>query len=248
MTLLLPFHQDERLDDDLIPVPDDTVRLDPALPEGEQWPRLRELFDRFADAVAAQAGSGRVRLVTGDCLAAVGAVTGLQRAGRDPGIVWIDAHGDVHTLASSTSGYLGGMPLRMLVGGDPDRLTGPLGTRLLPEARAALVDARDLDPAEADYLAASDLRHVQVADADPELVEGDYLVHLDLDVIDGDDLPGMLFPTPRGPSESDVVAGVRRLLADPRCLGLEIACPWHPTDDVSLRERRAELLGTLLAL
>ena len=60
--------------------------------------------------------------VTGDCLATLGTLVGLQRAGLDPSLVWFDAHGDVHTLKSSTSGYLGGMALRMAMGGDFTRL------------------------------------------------------------------------------------------------------------------------------
>jgi hypothetical protein len=44
-------------------------------------------------------------------------IAGLQRAGRDPRLVWLDAHGDFNTEASSPSGYLGGLPLALAVGG-----------------------------------------------------------------------------------------------------------------------------------
>ena len=44
----------------------------------------------------------------------LGTIAGLQRAGSDPGIVWLDAHGDVQTPETSTSGYLAGMALRLL--------------------------------------------------------------------------------------------------------------------------------------
>jgi arginase len=56
---------------------------------------------------------------SGDCTTALGAVAGLQHAGIDPGIVWLDAHGDAQTLETTASGYLGGLPLRLLVGYRP---------------------------------------------------------------------------------------------------------------------------------
>jgi arginase len=57
-------------------------------------------------------------IVSGDCATALGTVSGLQHAGTDPSIVWIDAHGDLQALESTTSGSLneatpstrGGMP------------------------------------------------------------------------------------------------------------------------------------------
>ena len=51
-------------------------------------------------------------IVSGDCTTSLGPVAGLQRAGLDVGIVWLDAHSDVQTL--ETSGYLGGLPRRLL--------------------------------------------------------------------------------------------------------------------------------------
>jgi len=247
--VFLPYHQDTRLADGLVEVPGAPTTVEPDLPDAERWTRLRVLYDALADALAAADGPGRRAVVTGDCLAAVGTVTGLQRAGHDPGIVWFDAHGDVHTLASSTSGYLGGMPLRMLVGGDPDRLTGPLGTLTLPEHRAVLVDARDLDAAEADFLDGSAVVRRQVGEVAPEdLPAGEYVVHVDLDVTDPAALPGMLFPAPGGPGLDEVVAAVARMMASPRAIALEVACPWHPSDDDAVRAGRAEAVRRLVAL
>ena len=145
-------------------------------------------------------GGGLRAVVVGDCLASLGTLAGLQRAGHDPSIVWFDAHGDIHTIASSTSQYLGGMPLRMMIGGDPDRLTGPLGIRTLAEDRAVLVDARDLDPGEVEFLATSRVRRSSVDELTAaDLPPGPVLVHIDLDVIDAAEVPGMRFPVGRRP-------------------------------------------------
>jgi arginase len=159
-TILLPYHQDERLSDRCIGLPGGIApaSVDPGLPDADQWTRLVALYDALATQVADDASSGAVtRVVTGDCLATLGTLVGLQRAGLDPALVWFDAHGDVHTVQSSMSGYLGGMALRMAVGGDFALLGSPLGLRPLAEDRAVLVDARDLDPAEVRYLSQSSL-------------------------------------------------------------------------------------------
>lgn len=257
--ILFPFHQDEPLDDACFPLPPGTVTVrvapelpgDPPPPErrpAAQWPRLRALYEELAAAVQDGLARGAVTTVVGDCCAVLGTLAGMQRAGTDPGIVWFDAHGDVHTLASSTSGYLGGMPLRMAVGGDPDVLAGPLGLRPVPEQHVALVDARDLDPGEVDYLATAAIRRLTVDEVDGDLLPDlPLLVHVDLDVVDAAELTGVRFPAPDGPSTGAVVAAIQRLLATGRVVALELSCPWYPPTSPDQDRTRADLLTALLA-
>src|SRR5688572_20422460 len=109
--IVVPYHQDERLADDHIPVPatGDHEVVDPVLPAGDIWRRLAALDDAAADRIAAAVrAGGPTAVLSGDCLVAMAVLAGVQRAGVDPGIVWFDAHGDVHTLDTTTSGYLGG--------------------------------------------------------------------------------------------------------------------------------------------
>lgn len=248
--VLAPFHQDERLPDDSIRLPHalGVEVVDPVLPRTGQWARLAELYGQVADAVAAHVRSGACpTVVSGDCLTALGALAGIQRAGVDPAVVWLDAHGDLHTLASSTSGYLGGTALRMALGADTDKLTGPLGARPVAEDRAVLVDARDLDPPEADFLAASRVRHLHVGDVTAGLhPDTPLLVHLDLDVIDPRELPGLRFPAPDGPDSDDVITAVRTLTDTGRVAALDIACPWHPPTHPHHGHTRTDLLARLL--
>ena len=56
-------------------------------------------------------------VVLGDSTTSLGVLAGMQRPGRHVGIVWVDAHGDFNTEATTPSGYLGGMPLVALIGG-----------------------------------------------------------------------------------------------------------------------------------
>lgn len=243
MTLIhVPFHQDEPLSDDHLPgLPEVTVS--PGLPDGDTFARMRHLHRAVADAVAAHPDPV---VMSGDCLVSLGILKGLQDAGVDAGIVWFDAHGDVHTLASSTSGYLGGMALRFAVGGDAERVAQPLGLRPLPEDRAVLVDARDLDPAEAAFLAGSAIRRIDVSDvADAVLPTGPLVLHVDLDVIDPDEVPGLLYPAPGGPSSSAVLDAIAAVRATGRVVATHLSCPWHPPQTADI-PRRTELVRTLV--
>ena len=225
----MPYHIDEYLPDLDVPVESDlTVHL--GLTGADPWARMAALYERVAAAVAEAAGPGRrVTVVSGDCTTALGTVAGLQRAGMDAGIVWFDAHGDVQTLETTASGYLGGLPLRILVGYRPELVADRVGLRAVPEDRVTLVDARDLDPPEAEYLAGSAIRRCAVAEVSAEMVPaGPVYLHVDLDVIDPAELPGLRFPAPGGPGAAAVAAAIGRVLATGRVAALGLACTWYP--------------------
>lgn len=250
--VVLPFHQDERLSVESLPVPSDVAvtLVEPTLPAAGRWQRLVALYDGVAEQVASSVVTTEpTTVVSGDCLAMLGTLAGAQRAGLDPTVVWFDAHGDVHTLASSTSGYLGGVALRMAMGGDADRLAVPLGLRPVAEERTVLVGARDLDPAEVAYLATSRVRRRTVEDVRAsDLPAGPVVVHVDVDVIDASLVPGLRFPVGGGPSTSTVLAAIQRLSASGQVCVLDVACPWvEPTDTGQQRVRR-ELLAGLISV
>ncbi|GIF47761.1 hypothetical protein Afe04nite_23000 [Asanoa ferruginea] len=238
----VPYHHDERLADDSLVLPGASVTVEPEFPDGTIWERLASLTGAVAAVVAEDAKAGAVpTVVSGDCLVALGTIAGLQRAGLDPGLLWFDAHGDVHTLETTTSGYLGGLSLRLALGAHPDLLAGPLGLRPLPIERAVLVDGRDLDPAEVAYLATSGLVR-QPVDA-LALPDGPLVLHVDVDVIDSAELPGLRFPAPGGPSTGDVLEAVQRVLATGRVAAVDIAGTWHDAPN----SRATETLAALLA-
>ncbi|WP_067479272.1 arginase family protein [Actinomadura hibisca] len=248
--LVVPYHQDKRLIDGCVPLPStgDVRVLEPELPEGDIWQRLAALDDAVADEVAAALGEGGpVAVLSGDCLVAMGVLAGAQRAGLRPGVIWFDAHGDVHTLETTTSGYLGGLSLRLLLGAHPGLLAEPLGVEPVTEDRTVLVDARDLDPPEERYLRTSMIRRGHVADvAYASLPEGPLIVHVDVDVADPGELPGLLMPSLGGPSAAQVVAAVDRIRETGRIGVLSVACTWHPTGRDDVRRAREELLRGLL--
>jgi arginase len=242
----VPYHLDEYLPDLDVPLPPDTV-ITADLPAGDVWDRLSALYAGLAGAVAAEAGrGGRPVVVSGDCTTALGTMSGLQRAGVQAGIVWFDAHGDVQTLETTTSGYLGGLPLRLLMGYRPELIAARLGLRAVPEHQVALVDARDLDPPEVSYLAGAQIRRSEVGELDAAgLPGGPLYVHLDLDVIDSGQLPGLRFPAPGGPSPAQVTGALSALLGTGRVAAIGVACTWYPGH--SAADRIRQHLGAALA-
>jgi arginase len=192
------------------------------------WSPMLPLYESVAVAVSdVLAGEGNPTVMSGDCTVALGTVAGLQRAGLDPGVVWFDAHGDVQTMETTTSGFLGGMPLRILVGYRPELVAVPLGLRAIVEERVVLVDARDLDPPEKEYLRQSRIRRLALEDLSPEaLPDGPLYVHLDLDVVDPTEVPGVRYPAPGGPSLAAVVEAVHMIVRTGQVVGVGIACTW----------------------
>jgi arginase len=248
--LLFPFHQDERLSSDDLPLPGEVAVsvVETELPAGDQWLRLSALYEALAARVAEEITSqSSTTVVSGDCLSVLGTLAGVQRAGLDPSLVWFDGHGDLHTLSSSSSGYLGGLALRMALGGDADKLATPLGLRPVPESSTVLVDARDLDPPEEDFLAGSAIRRSSVQQLRPDdLPDGPVLLHVDLDVIDAAEIPGLRFPVSGGPSSADVLESVQRLLDSGRGVVSSIACSWFSSTDEREQRAHGRLLTELL--
>lgn len=236
--ILVPYHLDERLPGLDVPVTaDSTVTVD--LPEGDAWSRMARLYEAVAATVAvAVLGGARPTVLSGDCTTSLGTVAGLQRAGVDPAIVWFDAHGDVQTLETTTSGYLGGLPLRMLVGYRPELIAAPLGSRPVGEERVVLVDARDLDPPEVEYLERAAIGRCEVDDLSADrLPDGPLYLHLDLDVVNPDELPGLRFPAPGGPGWSPVTEAVQRVIGSGRVVALGVGCTWHEARGAGERAR-----------
>ncbi|WP_229074567.1 arginase family protein [Actinoplanes sp. DH11] len=241
MTILVPFHQDTPVD-----LPAAGTAVSPVLDAPGHWDRMAAVWEATAAAVAA--AGPRPLVLSGDCLIAGAVVAGVQRTGVDPALVWFDAHGDLHTLETSTSGYLGGLSLRLALGAHPERYADRIGLRPVDPARAVLVDGRDLDPAEAAYLAGGAVRQIPVGEAGPGTVpEGPLVVHVDVDVVDGAEIPGLLFPVPGGPSADAVLAACARLAATGRVVAFDVALPWHPATGEREQATRAALVTRLVA-
>jgi len=147
--------------------------------------------------------------VAGDCCAAIPVMAGLQVAGIAPVLVWLDAHGDFNTPETSPSGFLGGMPLAMMVGRGPQDLCSGVGMSPIDESSVWVVDGRDLDLLEREALEASQVHQVDMTGFEALQLNRPVHLHLDIDVIDASEAPGTRYPVADGPSVAEAIAACR---------------------------------------
>ncbi|MCB0395880.1 MAG: arginase [Flavobacteriales bacterium] len=82
---------------------------------------LLKFQEKVADEVYSAVHQGKFPvLLTGDHSSAIGIISGFKKAFADKniGVVWIDAHADLHSPYTTPSGNLHGMPLAALIGED----------------------------------------------------------------------------------------------------------------------------------
>lgn len=165
-----------------------------------------------------------------DCVSSIGMVRGLGWRHGAMGIVWYDAHGDFNTPETTPSGFVGGMPLAMLVGRGEQELMHGAGILPLDEANILITDARDLDPGERENLAASRITHLpDVAQLmTTPLPPVPFYVHFDTDVVNLAEMPGMSYPAPGGPSLDLAADTLRRVVHDGQAVGILFSL-WNTT-------------------
>jgi arginase len=156
--------------------------------------------------LAARVKSARDRgsfpvVLAGNCNSCLGTLAGI---GEDqPGVIWLDAHGDFNTPETTLSGFFDGMGLAAAAGRCWKSLVGTIpGFTAIAEENIVHIGARDLDPAEAQMMKQSALALVPVQNVHDVLgrvfdglsarVSRIYL-HVDMDILDtGEALPNHL--------------------------------------------------------
>ena len=107
----------------------------------------------YETARASLEGGALPVVLGGDHSLAAGSVAAtaeVARAqGKPLGLIWVDAHGDMNTPESSSSGNVHGMPLAALLGAEPAELAviGGVSPKVLPE-HTVLIGVRNLDEGE----------------------------------------------------------------------------------------------------
>ena len=144
--------------------------------------------------------------IAGDCAATLSVMAGLQRAGVNPVLVWVDAHGDFNTIETSPSGFMGGMPLAMMVGRGDLSLAEKSGQSPVPEENVWLIGARDLDPLEEIELERSQVHRMPLDELDSLVFDRPVYLHIDNDVVDAADVPANNYPVSGGPSLTKMIA------------------------------------------
>ena len=189
----------------------DTIHRDVSS-EADLITKVANINSNLAKSVKNAIDEGYFPLVLGgNCNNILGILAGLDTL--QIGIIYFDAHGDYNTPEISISGFFDGMPLAIATGQCyPDLLTqiGNMGP--IPEAYAMHVGARDLDPKERELLENSEVQvvttdelkkdrqmrylHSALTKLQSEVKE--VYLHIDIDVIDPQEAPGVDYRTPKG--------------------------------------------------
>ena len=175
------------------------------------------------------------------------------------GLLWVDAHGDMNTPATSLSGNVHGMPLAALLGPEPAELSkiGTFAPKVLPQ-HTVLVGIRNLDEREKVAVRDSGVHVFTMKDIDRQgiasIVEeavklagsGTAGIHVsfDMDVCDPLIAPGVGTPV-KGGLDYREAHMVMEIVADSGLLTSLDLVEVNPTLDV--RNATAQL-GTELAL
>ena len=170
----------------------------------------------------------RPLVLGGCCCSHVGAVEGLTARYDRLGVIWLDAHGDLNTPESSPSGNEWGMPLRMLI----DR-------GAVDPQDVALVGARNLDPPEVEFIAATGIH--DNAEAVLGRVDCVY-VALDCDVFEPSEL-AVFMPEPGGPTVMEIERLFGRIRAAGTVVGVGLTGLAPDRENVSKLERLTTALG-----
>ncbi len=181
----------------------------------DRYVRMTALNENLANFVAETINAGdRPVSVNGDCCVAIGMLAGLQRAHIDPVLIWLDAHGDFNTAETSPSGFIGGMPLAMMVGRGEQKLMELAGAKPLPEDQVILSDGRNLDLLEGVEVTASKVQHLNYVDdmLKVDLGGRPIYVHFDTDILNPTDAPAMVYATEGGPT-LEALTSVMKYLA-----------------------------------
>ena len=212
--------------------------------------RLSSIQKPLADRVSRAATAGKRPVSIGyDCCNAIAVLAGLQRAGLDPVVIWLDAHGDFNTFDTSPSGYIFGMPLAMLCGLGDQRLMRAVSARPLPPSDVYLFDGRDLDSEERHLIEKHKVNWVR--DIDKMIValpaHRPIYVHFDTDVLDPSDSPAMLYQVPNGPTLSSLVDLARGLAHMQHVVAVSMTA-WTVDKDTDKRSEQAcmQVLDALL--
>lgn len=139
-----------------------------------------------AERVANAINDGFLPIVlSGNCNTAVGTVAGLTAGmGKQPRVLWLDAHADFNTPETTTSGFIDGMALAMLTGRCWRSMTARVpGFQPLDDSLVSLLGVRDVDRLEKENLETSGVTRLMSA-SEVEFADASLYLHVDLDSFD----------------------------------------------------------------
>jgi arginase len=182
-----------------------------------------------------------------------------RRQGKPIGLLWVDAHGDMNTPATTLSGNVHGMPLAALLGPEPSALShiGGFAPTVSPE-HTVLIGVRNLDDREKTLVRDSGVHVYTMKDIDRQGIAtimeqalavataGTAGIHVsfDVDVCDPSIAPGVGTPVKGGLDYREAHMVMEMVADTSSLLALDIV-EVNPVLDI---QNATAMLGTELAL
>jgi arginase len=243
------------------PIPETRTERDPR----KKYVReIARVCQKLYQQVTASLEEGAIPVVLGGdhSLAAgsVGATADAAAAkGADIGVLWVDAHGDMNTPASTSSGNVHGMPLAALLGPEPAELSR-IGTRSskIRADKTVLIGIRNLDALERERILEAKVHVFTMKDIDRDGIAsvmeralaiagaGTAGIHVsfDLDVCDPAIAPGVGTPVKGGLDYREAHMVMEMIADSGKMLALDLV-EINPILDA---QNQTATLGTELAL
>lgn len=211
-------------------------------PHAKYLKEITATCTKHAELVLKTLEAGKVPVVLGgDHSVAAGTVAGVaefyRRQEQKIGLVWIDAHSDINTPATSPSGNVHGMPLAAIMGLGPPELSNICGfsPKVLPE-NCVIVGVRDIDGFEKENIRKAGVEVFTMRDIDERGMRvvmeealrmagrgtAGYHVSLDMDWIDPEDAPGVGTPVWGGATYREAHLAMEIISDHGRMLSMEI--------------------------
>jgi arginase len=245
----------------LAPIPETQAERDP---KKKYIREIARVCQRLYQQVYLSHEEGALPIVLGGdhSLAAgsVGASADFAAAkGGEIGLLWVDAHGDMNTPATTTSGNVHGMPLAALLGPEPAELSriGQRSPKVRPE-KTVLIGVRNLDNLEKERIRDAKVTLFTMKDIDKHGIaavmkralaiasKGTTGVHVsfDLDVCDPTIAPGVGTPVKGGLDYREAHMVMEMTADSGRLIALDLV-EINPILDI---QNQTAILGAELAL
>jgi len=221
------------------PIPETRAERDPSKKYIREIARVcqrlyQQVYQALADGALPVVLGGDHSLAAGSA----GASADFAAAqGKEVGLLWIDAHGDMNTPATTTTGNVHGMPLAALVGPEPTELSR-IGARSpkVRTDRTVLIGVRNLDAAERDRIRDAGIEIFTMKDIDRDGIASvmeralaiagrdTHGIHVsfDLDVCDPAIAPGVGTPVKGGLDYREAHMVMEMIADSQRLMGLDI--------------------------
>jgi arginase len=236
-------------------------------PGDHQQKYMREIAEvctaLYERSLAALESGGLPLVLGGDHSLGAGSVAAAsafaRRQGKPIGLIWVDAHGDMNTPQTTTSGNVHGMPLAALLGPEPALLSGIGGfSPKVAPANTVLIGVRNLDDREKAAVRQSGIHVFTMKDIDRQGIAkvteqaiahasaGTAGVHVsfDVDVCDPSIAPGVGTPVKGGLNYREAHM-LMEMIADSNALSSLDIVEVNPVLDI---QNATAILGAELAL